>query len=75
MNVRQRTARNAKISNTGRREWGGYLTPVEIVSLIDEDGFKPSSPRDVERAREKVAAGNASPTWFYFKVPKAWPGF
>lgn len=54
------------------REWGGCLTAVEILALVDA-GAKPRSDwnqKSVERAKEAKKAGKAFNTWFYFDPGK-----
>lgn len=48
-------------------EWAGYLTDMEIVTLI-EAGVTPTEycQRHVERARTNIKYGISSPVWFYF---------
>lgn len=48
-------------------QWAGYLTDMEIVTLIDA-GAKPADRCQwhVERARNNIKNGICSPIWFYF---------
>ena len=47
--------------------WGGYLQPVEVITLI-EAGYKctDSTERKLEDAKRYRANGFCNPSWFYF---------
>lgn len=48
--------------------WCGYLTSVDIVTLIDAGAIPQTGWDDwVTYARENKRKGIANPTWFYFK--------
>ena len=46
-------------------EYGGCLTPVEIVGLV-ASGARPNNKSDVNRAYANISIGVCRPMWFYF---------
>jgi hypothetical protein len=49
-----------------KRIWVGYLTPSEILALL-ESGAKINSPSYAEEhAKERKEKGECSSVWFYF---------
>lgn len=58
-------AKCGRFSNTN--QWCGYLTPTEIIALIDA-GAKPGLGWDsmLERVRLNKKTGISNPIWFYF---------
>lgn len=64
-----------KASQYSAKEWCGYLTPNEIVALVDEAGAKPveSNNHLLQRARGDIKTGTIYCTWFYFYPPTNWP--
>lgn len=59
----------SKVRRHAGNVWCGYLVPAEIVVLADS-GATPTLYSHVSMARQKVAKGEADPTWFYF-IPSA----
>jgi len=59
-----------KIHHQYDRHLGGYLTPVEIVHVVEKmDVVLPRwSKVDYERAKENVKKGIGYSMWFYFDV-------
>lgn len=51
----------------GGREYGGCLTPSEILEL-PETGARMNNPSDLARAKERMAMGQSSPWWVYFEL-------
>jgi len=71
----------SKVRHISGREWGGHLTPSEILALV-EDGVKPSmqSPDVVESFKGKVGmaeqdkrSGDGRGSWFYFSLGRTKP--
>lgn len=56
-----------KVNNSGR-EWYGYLTPVEIVFVVDVWKYKPNNKSDYKWAVDSIAKGESNPRYFYFTV-------
>jgi len=56
-----------KTTHQDGRQWGGYLTPVEILALTD-DGAKTNT--DLVRIRESRDKGISGGQWFYFTPSK-----
>ena len=52
-------------------EWRGYLTPQEIIELVDDHQCEPSdrSKTILRRCRDLLAQGITSAWWFYFVPP------
>lgn len=65
----------AKIIHMSGRQWGGYLTPAEIVLLFKlgarSDGG--GTFNSLDHAKARVKAGNSSPYWFYFTIGETKP--
>lgn len=59
-------AKCSRFSNT--RQFVGYLTPVDIVTLVDVGHVSPSSGCEtlVEHARRDIRSGLSTCKWFYF---------
>jgi len=56
--------------------WGGYLTPVDIMALV-EAGAEANDPHRASYARAQIAAGEGGGSWFYFRLgrlSKTWDG-
>ncbi len=58
-----------KTSDYRRRQYGGCLTPVEIIELCD-NGAQPNDKHWVERAKEQKEKGISNPQWFYCSLNK-----
>lgn len=59
----------AKLKHNGGREWCGYLTPAEILAICAA-GAETRQDSTVARAKQDKAAGDSTPTWFYFQARK-----
>lgn len=68
--LRQKERLYSKLSRTEAAEYGGYLTPTEIVYISRLAGveIRPVWQMWVNHSRESMKAGNSQPTWFYFKT-------
>lgn len=71
MDKRERIIRK-KISHDGRgTKWGGYLTPVEIIYIVDVWKVQQDlNDWHVKYAREQIKKGESNPGWFYFVITK-----
>lgn len=51
--------------------WGGCLVATEVIDLVEHGAVPTEGSRAVvERCRAMKKAGNCTPLWFYFHVPK-----
>jgi len=70
MNKRNRVAEIAvrKLRRFGGREWCGYLTPAEVVYLLDK-GCKLTETNKYkeELARTWFGSGEGHASWYYFQ--------
>lgn len=55
-----------KLCHMGGREFGGCLTPSEILAL-PKLGARMNNPRDLDDAKERKALGRSEPWWVYFE--------
>lgn len=55
-----------KLRHQRGREWGGYLTPTEVLILVDTLKVRTNAWWKPDRQRENKKAGRANPGWFYF---------
>jgi hypothetical protein len=56
-----------KVENFADNYWGGYLTPSEVLALLNAGAIPTQySWKDFEYFREKKAKGDCRPTWWYF---------
>lgn len=56
----------AKCHLHAKTEWTGYLTPSEILALVDAGAIPVNEPAHIEWIKKKVARGESRPTYFYF---------
>ncbi len=58
-------------------EYGGYLTPVEILALIKDYGVIPTQSYEtmLDYIKEKMYKGICNPQWFYFFPSKKFRGW
>jgi hypothetical protein len=60
-----------KIKRFDKDVWCGYLTPSEILTLVD-NGIQVQDHDEwmINYAKEKKKKGECHQTWFYFKLGK-----
>lgn len=73
MSPKQLQALKKKINWQYGHHMGGYLTPVEIVHIVEkmEEVIIPRNSKvesQYNTAKEQVKKGISDPTWFYFDV-------
>jgi|GEM_PF-2649712 len=59
-----------KIVHMEGRQFGGYLTPSEIIAIskIGARSDGGSTFNSLDYAKQRVKQGNSRPYWFYFNV-------
>jgi hypothetical protein len=58
-----------KLKWSSKDRLSGYLTPSEIVCLVEEFKVKPDA--DYKRSYERCSNGDQYPTWYYFQPNNA----
>lgn len=60
-----------KVRRLNKREWCGYLTPSEMLALV-QDGARPTPNNQTmyDYHLERRERGESSPSWFYFYPSK-----
>lgn len=60
----------SKIKQTNGNEWGGYLTPSEILALLEAgaDSTYSRRKRDIQECKQRLEAGQNNPWWWYFTI-------
>lgn len=60
--------KKSKIFDPKTNTWCAYLTPSDVLALIELNIIKPSKSNEylVNRFKEKKEKGICNPTWFYF---------
>ena len=64
-NLRRAMRKIRQFSNT--KEWCGYLTPCEMIALLDDGGKETNnSMYQREYIQSHIDNGICNPFWFYF---------
>ncbi len=67
LDIRPETVK--KIIHMHGRQWGGYLTPSEIVLLYQMGARSDGGTfNNLDYAKKRVKEGNSAPYWFYFTL-------
>ena len=60
-----------KVKHYHADQWCGYLTPSEILALLEAGAMATSgSGWEIAWAKRKKDSGESRPTWFYFSPRK-----